>query len=101
VTEDKTTITLRLFGPLRSVTGKREVQLPCAGSTVREALKHFATAGGNAVERFIYDGQGNKHRSIILLLNEEPISDGQDARLQAGDVISLLLPLAGGAPACR
>ncbi|MDH4180227.1 MAG: MoaD/ThiS family protein [Armatimonadota bacterium] len=96
VSSDEALITLRLFGPLRDAVGQAEICLPCAGATVKEALVRFAEERGDAVRPFILDGQGDLWRSVILLLNGEPVGDSAETRLKAGDVISLLLPLAGG-----
>ncbi len=35
-------------------------------------------------------------QSLILLLNDEPPLEGPDTRVHAGDVVSVLMPLAGG-----
>ncbi len=93
---DSSMIALRLFGPLRDAVGQPEISLPCAGATVRDVLVRFAEERGDAVRPFIFDGQGNQWRSLILLLNGEPVRDSQSTRVKQGDVISLLLPLAGG-----
>jgi molybdopterin converting factor small subunit len=88
--------TLRLFGPLRAAVGKSEVQVSCAGCSARDALVRFAEGQGDAVRPFIFDECGNQRLSLILLLNGEPIQDQQSARVESGDVLSLLFPLAGG-----
>ncbi len=93
---DNALITLRLFGPLRDAVGQAQICLPCAGATVKEVMVRFAEERGDAVRPFIFDGEGNLWRSLILLLNGEPIGDSQSTRVKAGDVLSLLLPLAGG-----
>jgi molybdopterin converting factor small subunit len=89
-------VSLRLFGALRDAAGKREVELACAGGTVKEALVQFVSETGNDVGRFIFDDRGNQWRSLMLLLNDEPVEDAEETVLKAGDVVSLLLPLAGG-----
>ncbi len=91
-------ISLRLFGALRDAAGKKEVELPCAGSTVKEALAQFVAESGGDVGRFIFDDRGNQWRSLMLLLNDDPVEDAEQTVLNAGDVVSLLLPLAGGGP---
>jgi molybdopterin converting factor small subunit len=96
VSNDEAMIALRLFGPLRDAVGQAEICLPYAGATVKEALVRFAEERGDAVRPFIFDGQGDLWRSVILLLNGEPIGDSTETQVKVGDVISLLLPLAGG-----
>lgn len=88
-------VSLRLFGALRSAVGQKEVQVPCAGGTVNEALLCF-TEQHSGVRSFIFDGEGKQRRSMILLLNGDPVSDSQTTLVEEGDVVSLLLPLAGG-----
>ncbi len=89
-------IALRLYGPLRAAVGQPEVRLPCAGATVEEVLVRFVEERDDDIRSFIFDGQGNRWRSLIVLLDGEPVQDSQATRVKAGDVISLLLPLAGG-----
>jgi len=88
-------ITLRLFGPLRQAVGQTEVQLECAGGTGTDALVSLAEERPD-VRRFILDGEGDIWRGLILLLNDEPVTDGRATHVRAGDVITILLPLAGG-----
>jgi len=90
------TITLRFFGALRQAIGQREVGLPWAGATVEEVLRRFADESSEEVRSFIFDRQGRRWRSLLLLLNEEPVEDSQATRVADGDILALLLPLAGG-----
>jgi len=89
-------VTLRLFGPLRDAVGRREVSIACGECTVMTALTQFADDSSEMVRQLVFDGQGNQRRSLILLVNDEPVQDSRETRVRAGDVISLLLPLAGG-----
>jgi molybdopterin converting factor small subunit len=89
-------VTLRLFGALSTAVGKRELQLPCAGATVAEALIEFVERCGEQARGFVFDRQGHRSRSLMVLLNEEPVGGAEEARLKPGDVLTLLLPLAGG-----
>jgi molybdopterin converting factor small subunit len=90
------TITLRLFGSLRHAVGSREIELPCTKPTLREALEEFTASHTPGVSGMIFDKQGNLWSSLILLLNEEPAADGPQTRVKPGDVVSVLMPLAGG-----
>ena len=88
-------VEMRLFGPLRTVVGQKSISLPYAGMMIDDALARFADEQGEAVRPMLLDSQGNRLRSIILLLNDYTVDrDGQ--RLRSGDVVSVLLPLAGG-----
>lgn len=96
MSNDTAAVTLRLFGPLRTVVGRNQVHVCCAGGTVRESLARFAEDYGDAVRPFIFDEQGNQRLSLILLLNGEPVRESDQVRVSAGDEIGVLLPLAGG-----
>ena len=93
---DTAMVTLRLFGPLRNAVGHEEVQLPCVGASVKETLVRLAEEWGDTVRAFIFDRQGNQVRSLILMQNDEPVEDSKATVVGAGDVVSVLLPLAGG-----
>jgi molybdopterin converting factor small subunit len=90
------TITLRLYGALRQAAGGREVQVAAGEATLGEVLHRFTTDHAPHASDMLFDREGNLWRSLILLLNEEPADDGPQTRVQAGDVVSVLLPLAGG-----
>lgn len=89
-------VELRLFGPLREVVGEKLVSVPYAGLTVAEALARFANEQGESVRPMLFDSQGNRLRSLILLLNNQTVDDFDASQLRSGDVITILLPLAGG-----
>ncbi len=89
-------VELRLFGPLREVVGEKLVSVPYAGLTVAEALARFADEQGESVRPMLFDSQGNRLRSLILLLNNQTVDELETSRLHSGDVITVLLPLAGG-----
>ena len=85
-----------LAGPLREVVGEKSVSMPYAGMTVAEALARFANEQGAAVRPMLFDSEGHRLRSLILLLNNQTVDESDKSKLQGGDVITVLLPLAGG-----
>jgi molybdopterin converting factor small subunit len=89
-------ITLRLFGPLREIVGAKALSRPYAEMTPADALARFADEHGDSVRPMLFDSQGRRRRSLILLLNDQTLGEGEGVRLQGGDVLSVLLPLAGG-----
>jgi len=89
-------VTVRVFGALRQAMGQTEVRLPCAGATVKDALVQLGQGCNGDVASYIFDKQGNLWRSLMLLVNDDPVSDALCQRTNPGDVITLLLPLAGG-----
>jgi len=88
-------VEIRLFGPLRATIGEKSLSLPYAGMMIDDALERFADEQGEAVRPMLFDSQGNRLRSIILLLNDHTV-DPDGERLRGGDVVTVLLPLAGG-----
>lgn len=96
MSEDRAVVTVRLFGPLRAAVGRSEVQVRGGGRSLRETLARFAEDHGDAVRRFIFDEQGSQRLSVILLLNGEPVRESDQVRVNPGDEVGVLLPLAGG-----
>lgn len=89
-------ITFRLFGALRDTVGCKQVNLPWSDGTVREALVSFVEQQPSSARGFLFDSHGNLWRSLIVLVNDEPVADAQTSPVKVGDTISVLLPLAGG-----
>jgi molybdopterin converting factor small subunit len=89
------TVTLRLYGSLRQAAGGKEVELEAGAETVQELLQRFACRAPRA-GALLFDREGNLWRGLVLLLNEEPAPERQETRVKAGDVVSVLVPLAGG-----
>ncbi len=90
------TVTVRLHGALRHEVGMRDIALPAGVETVCDALRLVGERYGERASHMIFDRQGNVWRSLILLVNEEPAKLGPETRLSSDDVITILLPLAGG-----
>jgi molybdopterin converting factor small subunit len=89
-------VTVRLHGALRHEAGTRDIALPGDIGTVGDALRRLGEQYGERASHMIFDRNGNVWRSLILLVNEEPAKLGPETQLKGGDVISILLPLAGG-----
>lgn len=89
-------VTLRLYGALRQAAGDRDVRLTAGAKTVGDALAQFAALKGRRVAELIFDRTGKVWGSLILLVNDEPADLGEASPVSSGDVISILMPLAGG-----
>ncbi len=89
-------VTVRVFGALRQAIGRSEVQLPYADETVRGTLLRLTADSDAEISGYIFDKQGNVWRSLMLLVNDEPVEDALQQATRPGDVICLLLPVAGG-----
>jgi len=72
------------------------VTVECGATTVQEALQCFAEKHLPRAGQMLFDRQGRLWSSLIVLLNEEPASQGPETPVTAGDVVSVLVPLAGG-----
>ncbi len=88
-------VKVRLYGALRHAVGSREVDLPVAQVTLKEALQRLAQQHARTTD-LLFDQQGDVWASVILLLNDEPAPEGAATAVKGGDVVSILLPLAGG-----
>ena len=89
-------VTVRVFGALRQAIGQSEVKVPCAGDTVKDVLRRLSADRNGEVEHYIFDKQGNVWHSLLLLVNDEPVDNVLQQTTSPGDVICLLLPVAGG-----
>lgn len=89
-------MTVRLYGPLRHAAGGRDVQLEAGATTVKDALAQLAACKGPRVAEMIFDQRGAVWPSLILLVNDEPADLREASAVASGDVISVLMPLAGG-----
>jgi len=96
MTDDGNHVTVRLYGPLRQAAGGRDVQLEAGATTVKDALAQLAACKGSRVADMIFDQQGAVWPSLILLVNDEPADLREASSVASGDVISILMPLAGG-----
>ena len=96
MTNNGNRVTVRLYGPLRHAAGGRDVQLEAEAMTVKEALAQLAACKGPLVADMIFDQQGAVWPSLILLVNDEPADLREASSVAFGDVISVLMPLAGG-----
>lgn len=61
-----------VYGPLRSATGQKRVQLDFDGETVQDALQTFVTAYPRA-EQYLYDDDGELASSVRLSIEDDPV----------------------------
>lgn len=99
MTTTPSNITLRLFGPLVAALGRKEIGLAWGEGSVLDALRRFVEEHGASARPFLFDREGNLWKSLIVLLNDEPVADLHTTLVRAGDTISILPPLAGGSEA--
>ena len=89
-------VTLRLFAGLRDLVGKRELKLPADGMTIKRLLRELAARYGEPARRFLFDQRGDLWESVPLV-NDEAVDRRAEVLVKSGDVVSILLPTAGGA----
>jgi MoaD family protein len=89
-------ITLRLFASLRDLAGQKEVKIEKESATLQEVLDDFAAKYGDRAKEILFDQSGNIWQSVMLLNNGQPIDRDPALSLKSGDVLSILLPTAGG-----
>jgi molybdopterin synthase sulfur carrier subunit len=84
--------------PLRSYTGNN-AQVEVEGKTITEALRELVTAHP-ALREHLYEGDGSIRSFVNIYLNDDDIrylADGATAVVGAGDAISIIPAIAGGA----
>ena len=89
-------VKLRLFSSLRELAGQKEVEVEGDALAIKEALAKFAQRYGDKAKQILFDQQGEVWPSVLLLINGEAAENGPATKVKAGDVISVLLPTAGG-----
>jgi len=93
--EDVGMIRLRLFSSLREIAGSKDVEIEGEELSIGQALEAFAGRYEKAKE-VLFDKDGRLFASVLLLVNGESTDGGAAARVRSGDVVSVLLPTAGG-----
>jgi MoaD family protein len=89
-------IKLRLFSNLREIAGAKEVEVEGEQLSIKHALDRFADRFGGRARQCLFDRQGQLLPSVLLLVNGEATESGQETQVKSGDVVSVLLPTAGG-----
>jgi MoaD family protein len=89
-------VRLRLFSSLREIAGAKEVEVDSDALTIKAALERFAARYGERAKAILFDKQGDVWASVLLLVNGQAAEDGPATRVKPGDVVSVLLPTAGG-----
>jgi adenylyltransferase/sulfurtransferase len=91
--------TIHIPTPLRPYVDKQE-SVEVAGTTVREALANLTATYGD-LRKHLYNDEGKLRSFVNIYLNDEDIRylQKEDTALQAGDALSIIPSVAGGAPA--
>ena len=92
-------ITVQFEAQLRHVAGVGEATVVVSdGSTVEDALHAVASKFGSSLGERLIAADGTTQRSILLFVNDKPVSHAAVAeqRLKSGDVLLLYPPISGG-----
>ncbi len=92
------TKTLKLLGPLREITGSKEITVPFEdGQTVRKLLEDISTLEPTLHEE-IMTAEGAATGLVQILVHGRNIEfrQGIDTPIKDSDIVTLLPPSAGG-----
>ncbi len=98
------TVTVRTMFDLARIMGRQSVQLDVApGATVRTVLEDLVAAHDGLKGRLFDGGTGGLLAYLFVELNGRDIRalQGLETLVQSGDALSILIPVAGGRPACH
>lgn len=84
-------------GKLRDALGGEELDLQLPDNS---ELSHVVDIIVNKLEgsdkNILTDADGNIHRGLLVVLNDEMVQNTNNLQLNNGDHISILMPMAGG-----
>ena len=90
-------ITLHYFSQLRQLADKETEEVDAAaGTPIESILQQAADKYEASFRNAILKEDGTLRPSLMLLINEEPVSRSAPAQLKDGDQIKLITPIAGG-----
>jgi MoaD family protein len=92
-------VTVRYFTVLRKITQKRQENLEMKpNSTVEDMLTVLTGKYGESFERYVSSGKRRKGLQLVFLLNGQDVRnlDGLKTRLNNGDTVAVMPPIAGG-----
>jgi len=91
------TITVEYFGQLRHVADREQETIEVAdGTAVGDALQGVADRYGDAFRLIVFTEDGSFRPSVIVLVNDQPVSKAEPTPLRDGDRVNLLAAIAGG-----
>ncbi|MGI0079138.1 MAG: MoaD/ThiS family protein [Nitrososphaerales archaeon] len=92
-------VTVRYFGILRELAGRRVEKIKMEGdSNLTDLVKNLATRHGAKFEAFIYGPDGKLNKSLAFAVNGDSIQLSKLGRLKCKDVSEFVIlpPIAGG-----
>ncbi len=98
------TVTVRTMFDMARIMGRQSVQLEVEpGATVRTVLEALVAAHDGLQGRLFDPGTGGLLSYLFVEMNGRDIRAlrGLETPVQDGDALSILIPVAGGAPSAR
>lgn len=93
------TVKVTLLGEVRSVTGRRHVDVTLSeGSTLRDLLRFLSLELGEGFARRLLKGDGELHHYVKVFVDEIDVQDlgGLGVKLDCGQVDVMILPMYTG-----
>ncbi len=92
------TVIVKLFPGMSEVLGGNMLSVTTRAGTVDELLNCLAARYGKEFTAWVFDEDGEFRDGLLITVNSTAIGnlDGLATVLQDGDVLSIILPVAGG-----
>jgi len=98
-------ITVNVIGSAASVLPRRSYEVePRPGMTLRDLLAELSRNGGPGFREKVYDPgteKMNEYVTVFVNSREARTLRGPDSRLEPGDVVTIMPPMAGGCEIAR
>lgn len=88
-------VTVKLFGNLAIVLGKKEIDLDWKGGSLREMVIHLAAQYGEDISKELFDESGEIDRAYVIFLKGERVYNLLTT-IEDGDEVVITSMLAGG-----
>lgn len=91
-------VTVKYWGQIKQSTGKTSEAIELAdGATVRDLVERLLDFYGEALRAHVVRAEGASRQSVLLAVGEEQVEWDAPRKLEDGDVVTFLPPIAGGA----
>jgi molybdopterin converting factor small subunit len=91
-------VAVRYMAQMKQAAGVAEEQVELAVSCpVRDLLLHLADRQGNPLRNLLLGPDGGPQPTVLIFIGDQQVD--LTARLQEGDVVTFLSPIAGGSRA--
>ena len=88
-------VIVNLYGLLRVLMGRQEMELPWKGGTLGEMIAQMADQYGKVVREELFDEKGELDRAYAVFIKGERVDD-LSVRIEEGNEVVITSMLAGG-----